>query len=366
MSTKAFVILSVVLIANICLKDVTANDLSKQWQSPPPSVLENIDSKNLKSALDNAQKFKGLKSLLIVKNGYLISENYFKKTDKNDTHNVFSVSKTLIGILIGIAIKQEFIADVNDPISKYLKKLPSDWNDKKDSITIKHLLSMTSGLEWTDEDYDKLYESSDPAEYVLSKPLISKPGEKFNYDVSAYLLSSILTEATGMTADSFARENVFIPLDIRSTEWLSIGKYTAGFTDFFIKPADMAKIGQLILQNGFNGKDSLLPDQWIASLSDKQVRNGIGHSLDNMGGVTDGSYGYLCWIAWKEKLKFFWAGGFGGQRIIVVPDKNLVVVMTASTDKPVFRSWKSHFTKCDQQDQDLLDYFVKDILPIVK
>jgi CubicO group peptidase (beta-lactamase class C family) len=167
-----------------------ANDLSKQWQAPP-SALESVDSTRLKRALKNTDKYPGLRSLLIVKDGFLVSENYFKKIDKDDTHEICSAAKTFIGVLIGIAIKQNYISDVNDPISKYLKKLPSGWDNQKDSITIKHLLSMTSGLEWTESDYDKLYESSDPVNYILSKPLIAKPGEKFNYDVSAYILSSI-------------------------------------------------------------------------------------------------------------------------------------------------------------------------------
>lgn len=338
-----------------------AVDISKGLQRE----LEKIDGVcygKLDSALQNAEKIKNLTSLIIVKDGYIISENYYGKNKKETLQDVFSASKTVIGLLTGIAVKENYIRSVDDPMASYLKTLPSNWDTDKKTIQIRHLLSMTNGLSWNEDDYDGLFNSEDPLNYVLSKPLQSKPSELFNYDVSAFILSAILSQISETSSDSFVQKYLFDKLGISGTKWEMLGSYVVGFNGLSIRPEDMAKIGQFMLQNGFTGTDSLLPDNWMDEMSKNQVKNGIGSSADGMGDATDGGYGYTCWLARKDTVSFFWAGGFGGQRIIVVPEKQLVVVMTASIDKPFLRSPKRHWKKMDDQDRNLLNFFTNKIL----
>ena len=346
-----------------------AVDLSKPLQTPS-SPLNDVDSVALKHAIGKAADYPGLTSLLIVKNGYLISENYFKQARRESVQKVCSVSKTFIGISIGIAVKQGYIAGIDDPISRYLKKLPANWDEQKNRITIRHLLSMTNGLEFSDdpghEDYHELLKANDPVLYVLSKPMAAEPGEKFNDDPSAFLLSAIITDVTGMSALDFARTWIFRPLKFGKRKWRSIGGCTAGMNGLSIRPLDMAKFGQLLLQNGFNGKDSLLPSGWVKEMSSGQSKNGIGAFRNNMGTVIDANYGLMCWIARMNDLNFFWAMGSGGQRMLVIPQKRMVVVMTASMKQSFFMSKRRFTEKRFCQERDLLQFFIDHILPCAK
>jgi len=329
--------------------------------SKEPLQLKGVNNTKLDSVFQDAKNYP-LTSLLIVKDGYLIGENYYQKNKKETLQNICSASKTVIGVLIGIAIKKGYIQSVDDPIARYLKNLPTNWNAEKNKIQIKHLLSMTSGLSWNNDDYNMLYKSKDPLHYILSKPLQSSPAEVFNYDVSAYILSAIISEVSGLSADSFAQINLFDKLGISNTEWEKLGNFTLGYSGLRMLPEDMAKIGQFMLQNGFTGIDSLLPEYWMNEMSNNQTKNGIGSSVDGMGNATNGGYGFMCWLAEKNSVQFFWAGGFGGQRIIVVPDKKLVVVMTASIDKPFWLPRTIHLKKSIDQDKTLLNFFTDKIL----
>lgn len=338
-----------------------AIDISNGLQSTSLQ-LSGVDYAKFDKVVKHSKKTPRLTSLIVVKNGYLLSENYYGKNRKETLQDVCSASKTVIGLLIGVAIKKGYINSVDDPVSNYLKVLPQKWDTEKNNIQIKHLLSMTSGLSWSNDDYDSVFNSKNPLHYILSKPLQSKPSETFNYDMSAYILSAVLSEVSAMRADSFAQRNFFDKLGIINTTWESLDKYTLGFTGLSIMPGDMAKIGQFMLQNGFTGTDSLLPEYWINEMSQNQAKNGIGGSADGMGDATDGGYGFMCWLAKKNSVRFFWAGGFGGQRIIVVPDKKLVVVMTASTDKPFLMTYNRYMKKMNDQDRNLLNFFSNEIL----
>lgn len=337
-----------------------AVDITKDLQRAP-SLLNGVDYSKLDFVLQNSKKHP-LTSMLIVKDGYLLSENYYDNNKKETLHNVCSVSKTVIGLLIGISVKKNYINSVNDPISSYLKALPDNWDADKNKIQLNHLLSMTSGLSWNNDDYNIIYKSKNPLHYILSKPLQASPSEVFNYDVSAYILSAILNEVSGLSADSFACKHFFNLLGITNTKWETLGNYTLGYNGLSITSEEMAKIGQFMLQKGFTGTDSLLPEYWMDEMSQNQAKNGIGASIEGMGDATVGGYGFMCWLARKNSVRFFWAGGFGGQRIIVVPDKKLVVVMTASINKSFWMPQTMYWKKMIDQDRNLLNFFNNEIL----
>lgn len=337
-----------------------------EWWNTETPESQQIDKARLDTALNNAEEYPELRSLLIIRNGYLVSENYYANADADRLHLVHSAAKSLTGILTGIAIEQDYIQSVEDPISKYLNTHLDIWPAEKEQIKIKHLLSMTNGLEWSDEFYDEFFESADPAGVALSKPMAEVPGEKFNYDVSAYLLSVIIQDATGMSAYDFAEKNIFIPYDFGEVIWGSLGEYTMGFGDLYIRPQDMAKLGLLMIQEGLYNNEQLINKAWIKDAVIPQVKTGNGlPSVDTVGDISEINYGYMLWLGWKDEVAFYWAGGLGGQRIICVPEKNLVVVMTAYVP-PLSEMDAEDWQKAEEQDVALLSFFVNDILPAIQ
>ncbi|MBN1758034.1 MAG: serine hydrolase [Chitinispirillaceae bacterium] len=322
----------------------------------------NVNTAALKIVCEKAEKKRCLTSIFIVEDGTVLCEHYRHENIWKNPQDICSAAKTVIGLLVGIAVKKGCIQSIEDPVSHYLPDVPDNRDGRKNEIRINHLLTMTSGLEWSNDDYKALEVSNDPLQYVLSKPLTSLPSERFNYDVSAFLLSAILEKACGRRTDRFAEKNLFEPLGISTAKWDSLGEYTVGYNGLHLLPEDMVKLGLFMLQNGCIGADSLLPSDWMNEMSRNQVKNGIGASIDGMGVAEEGRYGYMCWVAWKGTTRFYWAGGFGGQRIIMVPEKKLVVVMTAWVQRRVWMFRQSYWKKAAQQDRDLLNFFINEIL----
>ena len=357
------VLVGCVLAVGVILP-VSGADLSQEWETRTPAS-QQIDPAQLDTALNNASNYPGLRSLLIVRNGYLVSENYYADADKETLHPVHSASKSFIGALTGMAIEQSYIQSIDDPVSRYLGRHLDAWSEEKEQITIQHLLSMTNGLGWTDEDYGAFFESSEPVSIPLAKPMVAKPGKKFNYDISSFLLSAIIQETTGMSAYDFAQKHLFSAHGYGKVEWLTQGEYTLGFGGLSLRSRDMAKFGQLMIQGGFDGKKRLLSEHWVKEAAKPQVKTGEGlPPKERAGDVTECNYGHMYWLGWDDDLAFYWAGGLGGQRIICVPQKNLVVVMTAYV--PPFSEMEAEdWQKADEQDRALLNYAIHDIFPAV-
>ncbi|MDP3177639.1 MAG: serine hydrolase, partial [Spirochaetaceae bacterium] len=283
----------------------------------------------------------GIHSLLVVRNGYLVSETYFEGRDKDTLAEVYSVTKSVISILTGIAIDRGDIADVSRTLSDEALFGPlRDTDPLKRGIAIHDLLTMTSGLEWSEGDaaYRSFYFSEDPAAYVLGQRMAAEPGEVFNYDSGAvHLLSIAISRGAGMETAQYARKYLFQPLGIKRFEWeqdrqgRSIGGW--GLT---LTPRDMAKIGYLILRGGEWEGERIVSGDWIetstkASVVDTGSRDGL-------------LYGYLWWIS--PELEGFAALGLAGQTIFLVPTLDLVVIITASTPDrghgAIFRLLKDH------------------------
>ena len=337
-----------------------------EWWNTETPESQQIDKARLDTALNNAEEYPELRSLLIIRNGYLVSENYYADADADTLHLVHSAAKSLTGTLIGIAIEQDYIQSVEDPISKYLSAHLDIWPAEKEQIKIKHLLSMTNGLEWSDEFYDEFFRSADPAGVALSKPMAEVPGERFNYDVSAYLLSVIIQDTTGMSAYDFAEKNIFIPFNFGEVIWGSHGGYTMGFGDLYIRSQDMAKLGLLMIQEGLYNDEQLVNKEWVIDAAKPQVKTGNGlPSVEDVGDISEVNYGYMNWLGWKDEVAFYWAGGLGGQRIICLPEKNLIVVMTAYVP-PLSEMDAEDQQEANEQDVALLSFFVNDILPAME
>jgi CubicO group peptidase (beta-lactamase class C family) len=296
----------------------------------------------------------GIESIAIVKNGYLCYEKEFEFYNYSTIHN--TITKSVTSTLIGIANSTGMITDLDEPVVEiFTNRTIQNLDAKKEAITIRHLLAMRSGLEWNEldvayftqiipfndftmrtnttngypgtwidyynpeNDFPRQINTSDWIQYVLDKPMVADPGTEFYYNTGVtHLLSAILREKTGMNPEAFAKQYLFDPLNITDYHWwkdpsgLSIGG--AGL---WLTPHDMLKIGYLYLNNGNWNNTQIIPETWIQESSQD-------HSPEFH---TEYGYGYQWWI--NKPRKYYFALGLGGQTILVLPDKELVVAITA-------------------------------------
>lgn len=270
-------------------------------------------------------------SVLLSKNGKLIIEEYFGEYAVNELHDLRSVTKSIIALLMGIAIDKGFVDGVDDPISKYIKNSMPNKNldDRKEAITIKHLLTMSTGLDCNDWDKkskgqeDKIYKKDDWLQYFLDLPMINEPGAVSNYcTMCAVMTAEIISQASGLTIDKFAERYLFIPLGITNVNWghTSNKAVIPSGKRLYMSARDMAKIGQLLLNAGvWNGKQ-IVSEAWLKASTFGQTK------------ITGIDFGYFWWaIPFKvngKTIDVYAATGNGGQYIMVFPESDMVAVFT--------------------------------------
>lgn len=299
-------------------------DLSKEWPTATPSS-QGFDENRLKTAIEKANNINNIKSLLVVRNGFLVSENYFRNGAVDNLHNVRSVTKSVISVLVGIAIEKGFITSVNDLIEPYLRKAGFELSVEQKEISIHHLLSMSSGFEWEEGKEEYWFTN---IQYLLDKPIVTKPGERFNYNtLSTHLLSVILTQATEKTVARFAEENLFAPLGISDYEWpVDDDNYNIGGSNLQLRARDMAKIGMLYVNKGESNAQQIVPFDWVQQSTAIQVSGGMGWTWES---INKGNYGYLWWLDTGRIYGVFMARGWAGQLIYCFPSLKLVIVATS-------------------------------------
>ena len=281
-------------------------------------------------------------SLLIVKNGKLVVEQYYNYFDRAQAHQMQSVSKSITSLLVGSAIKQGYIDSVEDPISKYLPQYGHLLKDRKAGITIQHLLTMSAGFDWNEQNppYSnpkniRMQEatSEDGVEFTLSRALINKPGEVFTYSGGyVTVIGAIVKNATGADSvlDYLQKTSTLKALKFENLLWQkqADGRInTAG--GVMLRPRDLAKIGKLMLNDGVWNGQALLPKNWV----EDSLAN---HTPTKMNALTD--YGYFWWgkdyvvdgITYSQDS----AEGYGGQELLLFTELDLAVIITANNFNP--------------------------------
>ena len=317
-------------------------------------VTSTPEEQNMSSSILNDMNFYILSeeidvdSISIIKNGYLVYEEYYKdylvNPDKNFTytgvlfnntqkHNIWSCTKSITSILIGIAIDLGFIDNISQTFFEFF---PERWNASFDArkldITIENLLRMESGLigefsgiPYTQYGYDYL-------QRILSIPLLHDPGTPYEVTWDSYsnggasMLSAIINKTTGRLTWDFAQEYLFDPLGIprENLHWSQYGDIASNFSmnpgssGLAMYPQDMAKIGYLYLNNGTWDGTQIVSSDWVEI-----------SQTDNPGAV---SYGYLWWIS-PMSPSYYFAGGANGQKIVVVNELDMVIIITAHIDE---------------------------------
>ena len=294
------------------------------WQASTPEE-QGMESQALAEMMEYIKKNSfNIDSISVVRNGFMVFDAYFWPFSKGQKHIIHSCTKSIMSALIGIAIDKGYIQDVNQSIINFFPdKAFANNSDLKKSITLENLLMMASGLKCRDSylyRWKGLFEmrySRDWAQYVLDLPMVEPPGKKFEYcNGVSYLLSVIIQNSTNMTTLDFAREHLFDPLGIFEIGWANSPQgVDIGYGEMWLKPHDMAKFGWLYLNKGQWGNKQIIPSTWV----EVSTRGHIDTALFDQ-------YGYQWWI---DSAGYYMAVGYKGQRIFVVPEKNIVAVFTS-------------------------------------
>ena len=315
------------LASNGLAEDKTAMDVMAQAQN----------------VADNEHAY--LRSILVVKDSEIISERYFHGANSSQTQNMKSLTKSFMSALIGIAIKKGFIESVDQTVASILPEyfeemdLPENYYDEfladrekvqeyQKKLTIRHLLTMTSGLHSFQNSFRYGYgHVGDIAEAYLGLPFSAPPGDRFQYTTAgAHVLSHVISRATKMPTRKFAEKFLFDPLHIEYADWKVGPKgHALGGSGLYLTAGDLAKFGQLYLDDGLIGDKRIFPEEWTAASLAEQTQVAPPAFI---------SYGYLWWRRAGNPAAedYFFAAGTGGQFIFLMPEHNLAVVITADPE----------------------------------
>ncbi len=292
----------------------------------------------------SGEQFEGLHSVVLVRQGKLVYEKYLRGDDekfgvlKEDVsftpeslHDIRSITKSVIGLLYGIALKRNEAPTLATPIFRAYPDYPElprhpTWRE----ITIAHALSMTMGQKWdeTTLPYNEpanseraMYRAADSIRYALHRPMSAQPGSTWNYSGGATaILAEVIRRGTGKDLLEFARAELFDPLGIEAFEWITdyngLPHAAAGLR---LRPRDTAKLGQLVLQSGMWEGEEVVPKEWIALSAQPHAE------------ASDGChYGYHWWLCKTASgIEVVEGAGWGGQNLLIVPELDVVLVTNA-------------------------------------
>jgi len=271
------------------------------------------------------------RALLIVRDGRLVAEGYTRGPgDRSRLHHVQSITKSVTSLVFGILHDDGVFPDVHEPLGSVLPESSFGNRPEPREITLHHLLTMSSGLKLDNHGFAVellMRQPRNQDRYLLSLPFYAAPGERFRYrDADPQLLSYAIQARTGRTLEEHAVERLFRPLGIGDYHWENnVDGTTLGAHALWLRPRDLAKLGQLVLDQGVWDGRRIVSAEWISRSTSPQIEIGDDDP------VTSGfSYGYYWWVV--PELEAFTAWGHGGQYVFVVPGARLVVVLTASPD----------------------------------
>ncbi|MFO0947636.1 MAG: serine hydrolase [Planctomycetota bacterium] len=286
---------------------------------------QGIDSTRLLPIFDVLEeKQVPIHGLLVVRNGHIVLEAIFPPFDGESAHDVASCTKSVTATILGMAIDRGLLDSVDQSFVAALKnRACGNLNAAKKSLRIEDLLTMRAGWASLDDGLTlmQMFQSPNWSQFAMDLPIIQTPGQHHQYrSINSHLLSAVIHERTGMSLAEFGTKELFDPLGIRDVGWPSDPQgITHGWGDMRIKPRDLARIGQLYANRGvWNGK-SILSERWIQAAWTPRARTRSSHYP---------LYGYHWWLGPGR----FAAVGRGGQRLLVVPEENLVVVVTAGAN----------------------------------
>ena len=291
-------------------------------------------------------------AVLVVRHGKLVYEHYFSGEDQHlgrpvgvvnfdagTRHDLRSITKSVTALVLGIEIGKGRVGGVNTPVLAQFPEYADLRSPEKDRITMRDLLTMSQGLAWNEDiPYSnpanseiRMDTDADPVRYALAQPVEAPAGAVYNYSGgSATIIAAMVRKATGRRLDDLAREDLFQPLGITDFEWVHFRSGDpAAASGLRMLPRDLIKIGQMVLDHGtWNGKQ-VVPADWVSAATSPQINGQLLFF-----------YGYQFWIgrSFVHGQEIDWPAGvgYGGQRLFIVPSKDLVVLVQAGMyDSPL-------------------------------
>ena len=290
-------------------------------------------------------------SVLIFRDGELLFEEYFEgylystdppgsngdliQYDRETDHYLASVSKSVTSVIFGAAVKAGYIESVDEPLVDILPEYSDILTGEKAEITLKHLLTMSSGLHWDEwstsfedptNDVRALFMEEDPIAYILSKYMTNPPGAEFHYNSGGTnVLGAVIEKKTGMSLLDFGNQKLFDPLDVQGGIWEKIaGGYFFASGGLYLRPRELSKIGYLFLNGGYWKDKQVITEDWITeSTSGYIVTDDLIPQAD--------TYGYQWWRMdfWANNQSYdcFFAAGWGDQFMFVFPDQDMIITI---------------------------------------
>ena len=336
LTLNAVFLLLILALPGGCLK---SDELTLKFESHVPAnigdglTISDPETEKINSAeLTNIYKevyeddnLWSMRSLLVFRNGKLVAESYLKdKEDITNRHLIWSSTKQVMGVLVGLAIEQGIIDNIDDPISEYFTDELISHKDKKD-ITIRNLITMQSGIDYNNDgmngETDKILRQipDNSIDFILGLPINADQGSIFNYnDGNPHIISAIIQKWVGKPTDEWADEVLFSKIGLTNYNWV---RYKDGITlgAFGIEtsPRELAKIALCVADSGKWKGNQIISANWIKEMTAPHVISDYNNFY----------FGYYWWIDEARGITFM--DGHGGQYAFIVPGKNLVIVMTA-------------------------------------
>jgi CubicO group peptidase (beta-lactamase class C family) len=284
---------------------------------------QGISSQAIYDYVEALDKIKTMHSFMVVRHGRVIAEGWWKPEAADKPHVLNSVSKSFNSTAVGLAIAEGKL-NLDDKVLKFFPEdAPANPSENLKAMTVRDLLTMTGG-----HDTEPKAIGGDPSvKQFLAHPFVYKPGTHFLYNtMGAYVLSAIVTKVTGQTTLEFLKPRLFEPLGIENPKWLTSreGNSLGGY-GLYLRTEDIAKFGQLYLQKGKWNGQQLIPEKWVEDATSWHVPNDQEPHA-NIGVDWHQGYGYQFWRCTHNAFR---GDGAGGQFVVVMPDQDVVIAMTA-------------------------------------
>lgn len=300
-----------------------SRDDGTDW-SPTSPEKQGMDSALLRTGLTKLGNNASLYSALVIRHDSLVAERYYHGSNPQRSNNVHSVSKSILQALVHIAIAKGYIGSLDDPVADYLPEYFGNASPDKKKISIRHMLTMTSGLDWTEDSTESQIEkASNWVQAILGRSLVSVPGTTYNYSTgNTHVVSAVLQRATRMSICQFAHQYLFAPMGITAEHWGRDprGIFSGGY-NLYLTPREMAKFGLLYLHDGRWGGRPLVPYGAVRAAQARTTQ------VDDTFAYSEG-----WWVHTISGRSTYFAWGYGGQFIYIIPSADIVLVTSENSN----------------------------------
>jgi CubicO group peptidase (beta-lactamase class C family) len=308
------------------------------WEVSTPAE-QGLDPMLVAEMYYNAAELETIYSLLVIKNGYLIAEDYFNEGSVDQKDRLQSATKSYTSALVGIALEQGCLSSVDQKMLNFFPEVAGKITDpRKEQITIRNMLEMRGGYP-NEETHQDLWAGLLSGHYpplIEEFSLVSDPGTRFHYsNLTSNWLGIIVDRTCGMNLKAYADEHLFSPLDVKAGEWGQDAEgHNNGCGDLHLTARDAGKFGLLYLNDGVYKGNQIVPADWVHnSLQTYSVNEAF---VKKVGHFRDIGYGYHWWSANAGEHHVNFAWGHGGQLIVLVDEFDMVIVTTS------YPFWKEH------------------------